>query len=61
MASGYKVLSSAVSSHVVKSIFHNFFRIPVDFKKYHGEFDTGILTLPHEKICEIIKWPFEEV
>ena len=38
-----------------------FLRIPVDFKKYPGKFDTGILTLLHGKICEINKWPFQEV
>ena len=38
-----------------------FLIILVDFKKYHGEFGIGMLTLPHEKICGIKKWPFQEV
>ena len=33
----------------------SFLRIPMDFEKYHGEFGTDMLTLPHEKICEIKK------
>ena len=38
-----------------------FLRIPRTFKKYHGEFNNGMLTLLPKKICGIQKWPFQEV
>ena len=48
-------------SETFKGYNLGYLRIPADFKKYQSEYEAEMLTLPHEKICGIKKWPFQEV